>query len=57
MLSAPTDGVFKTVYIAKNPHGNFFLWGLLMYVYRTYSITTQRFGSTPVEWVVMLSIS
>ena len=57
MLSAPTDGVFKTVYIAKNPHGNFFLWGLLMYVYRTYSITTQRLGSTPVEWVVMLSMS
>ena len=25
--------------------------------YRTYSMTTQRLGSTPVEWVVMLSIS
>ena len=26
-------------------------------IYRTYSMTTQRLGSTPVEWVVMLSIS
>ncbi len=26
-------------------------------IYRTYSMTTRRFGSTPVEWVVMLSMS
>lgn len=26
-------------------------------IHRTYSMTTQRLGSTPVEWVVMFSIS
>ena len=27
------------------------------YFYLTYSITTRRLGSVPVEWVVMFSIS
>ena len=31
--------------------------GLSMYNYRTYSMTTRRLGSVPVEWVVMFSIS
>ena len=34
---------------------NRFGWGFLRYL--TYSMTTRRLGSTPVEWVVMLSMS
>lgn len=30
---------------------------VFIFDYLTYSITTQRLGSTPVEWVVMFSIS
>ena len=31
--------------------------GVLQFNQRTYSMTTRRFGSVPVEWVVMLSMS
>ena len=50
------DGKFQMLFSAKNrrpfPGADFRIPS-----YLTYSITTRRLGSTPVEWVVMFSMS
>ena len=56
-----TDGVenFKCFFCktAKNRHLILADADFYLLFYLTYSITTRRLGSTPVEWVVMFSMS